>query len=494
MVVKKAVGDVKKHKEWYTLDDIIKLMREVEFKSRGRLDTFVKHHDLKATKADCRKLFKIIRKRFTYQKDAFYQQVVLYPEAFYELKTGDCKSYSIFILSALYSMGFKSAVMRFTAYKKKIQHVYVIAILPDGEKIVIDATLYYFNYEEDFSSKLDFNMEYPTKQGLYSIDGVDDVYIDESILTSGGFDITELSKGEYNRMLLKERYSLVGKNYKDAPDFSSTAKLNDIPLISGSDSIGARKRREKRRKPRIKNRKTKKKNKPRKPKKNKKPREKGKLKKIILNWLFKKALPKAAPFFMFVFGGGLVGVALRRQKKQRKILNWISKKTGSSESALKNLIFNSIQKETGKTPVQIIDLAKKGHFDNPSVGSAAAIISIGSKAVKIVIQIINKIKSLRKDKDNTSVSADDGSDLSLLSTKKNKPHSNSSTSTNNSNSDSGDNEFNRSEEFPNKKTKSNRNQNNSKGEPEKDNTNMVVGVGVALAATALLLLRENSSN
>jgi len=103
------------------------------------------------------KVWDFVKRNIKYQRDDDEKQAIRLPNRFVNDRTGDCKSYALFIASVLQNLGYTVA-FRYTSYNRnnpKPSHVYVY--LPD-DGIVVDGVYNYFNKEKPFVYKYDHTM------------------------------------------------------------------------------------------------------------------------------------------------------------------------------------------------------------------------------------------------------------------------------------------------------------------------------------------------
>jgi hypothetical protein len=115
-------------------------------------------NDLEST---CRNIFDFLKENIRYVKDPRGHEQIKSPGRLWELKEGDCKSFSIFIGSILQNLGIPY-VYRFVAFSRSPQadftHVYVVAD-PHGQEIILDAVTDSFDHEEPYTRSEDWNPE-----------------------------------------------------------------------------------------------------------------------------------------------------------------------------------------------------------------------------------------------------------------------------------------------------------------------------------------------
>lgn len=123
-------------------------------------DTYLEHRDQMAPIAadfrgntileTCRNIHDWVSNpnNIKYVKDLDPSQDVKSPANFFHSKTGDCKSYSVFVASILYNLGIKPGFTYASYDGTDIpSHVYVSAEAENGETIILDGTISNFNYE-----------------------------------------------------------------------------------------------------------------------------------------------------------------------------------------------------------------------------------------------------------------------------------------------------------------------------------------------------------
>ncbi len=403
----------------YNTQDIIKLVLSVT-------------PDIKAQTADfsrqfapdyegMRSLWKWVKNNIRYKEDPLFSQWVKEPARLYSDGVGDCKSFTLFILSVLQNLGL-DAVIRFsntqTKGSKRVNHVYPIAILPDGTEVVMDAVHTRFDdeYQPTFY-KMDYDME-----GLYRLSGigataVTDVKkyladlesvtasISDSVMDN---DITKMSAGEFSRWQQAQKLDTQAQyaNNVDSIRLTQAAKAIRQGSISGIGSLGKDQAKVERFlaqtsamterafaapilelpedavgsiKDAIKN-------------------VAQKVKDAwakVVNWLFKEALPLAGPFFLFTFIKRKIGPKTEaRRLKQLAIMQWIQKAGNFTDiTQIEQSIRTGIIKRTGQTPEAILNQAGN---NIANIGFALAIISTIAGIIPEIVNVIEKIGSVFK--------------------------------------------------------------------------------------------------
>ena len=374
-----------------------------------------------------------VRNNIKYEEDPLGVQWVREPARLWHDRVGDCKSFTLFIISVLENIGVDYRV-RFSNTerpgKKVVNHVYPVAII-NGKEVIVDAVFTRFNAEKSFYYAKEYTMS-----EIYRLSGIGDVEADnlENYLTSIQAatadipdailqdDITAMTLGEFARFQQaqqfeaqadvatsatdKTRYaaaaaavrggslagigSLAPKDAQTIRQFMAATAGQDAPAftapvlalpdsINGLSDIADA----------IKNAWRK-----------------------IINWLFKKAMPLAAPFFLYTFIKKNVGPKTdRKRARQQSALDWIQKagKFDSAE-AVKNAAQTGIIKTFGKNPQQLLNAAAKGE----QIAGICAFLAAAVTAITFVIEIVKKIAALFK-KSGPDVSKSDAADLDELS-------------------------------------------------------------------------------
>ena len=460
-------GEKKKQQLHYNTNDIVQLMLWAEDKAKKFTEEFSKV--VSPDYRGMRDLHDFILENIEYKRDPRSSQWVKSPGLLWRDRQGDCKSYTLFIVSVLQNLGIPY-IMRFVSYKKKEKrptHVYPIAII-DGQEIIIDVVYSQigggrFNKEKPYMHKQDYGPGLAYIEGmedqqaffdtLLEIDQqIDDVYLQD--------DLTKMNQGELFRYQEAQRLNIIADQTND-PSKRSRLKLASGALRAGSiamiSGIGNTEEGEK-----VLNflRQTSKMNRPafKAPtlKLNlKDPNTIGFLGKFIkkvskgvanivkgvgdffkkawsklMNWIFKSGLVNAGPYHLFQFAEGpLNAEAARRKKKQKDSLEWMVK-LGVGRDNIKKALKNGIHKSYGHEPDKIIafargrgekvegigflPLAAAATGGAAKTGILAKILDIGIKAFAWVMDVVKKIMNLFKKKNAPELTELDVSDPHLL--------------------------------------------------------------------------------
>lgn len=385
-----------------------------------------------------RELFDFVDYHFVYVEDPPGSQVVQTPAHLWESKTGDCKSYTVFISSVLQNLGIPHLI-RYAAYgTKHFVHVYVVALL-NGREVPMDVVWKKqeggrFNAEKGYTKKKDFRVEGLIKLGNTAQTSISEEAIIGRIqatlnhleavereipdLVHRGKDVTTMSKGELNRFILAERYEIYadqetngGKRGQYA-DAAAAMRNNDMARVAGlrNDPFGQMVQRQlaatnQQLEPafqpitvRIPNPVP--------------PQLRGLFRKVgnfirkvkdkvvgvfkkFTNWLFKGAAQAMGPFFIFSLlrnKNKVKSPKIRaRIKAQEKQIGFIQRVGKYDEKQLRGLLENGVKKHTGKSSS---DIAREGGV--PAIGAISAVIAAVVKAIGVVINVINKIAGIFK--------------------------------------------------------------------------------------------------
>lgn len=119
---------------------------------------FIRGRSVKETAENA---WSFVKTNIRYRKDRPGHERIKSPAKLWEDKTGDCKSYSVFIASIFQNLGIRY-VYRFAHYPngrldKDVNHVFPVALDENGQEIPTDAVADYFDYEEPYEYAIDYN-------------------------------------------------------------------------------------------------------------------------------------------------------------------------------------------------------------------------------------------------------------------------------------------------------------------------------------------------
>lgn len=406
--------------------DIIRGVLDTVGDVRGQTKEFARSFT-----ADERGLYDLwywVRTNIHYNEDPLGIQWIREPARLWHDREGDCKSFTVFIISVLENLGIDYTI-RFvnteTPGSKIVNHVYPVAIL-DGYEIPVDAVYSRFNSEHKFYFKKDYRMadiyrlagigaaskadleKYTRQLEAMAADIPDDVMLEN--------DITTMNQGQFARYMTSRQFEAQAAGAKNSADFqrfqaaadavragsiagignlpggdaakinqflatteSQTEKAFTAPVLivpEGLAGIGKLKDVIKKVASTVLN-----------------------VWKKVINWLFKMAMPIAAPFFIYAFLKKKFGKkTAAKRDKAIGLLSWIQK-TGKFDSneAVMAAARVGIAEKLGKSPEAVLtDMAKGQKVQG--IGVLPALVPLLAKALPAIIEIIGKIASLFKKK------------------------------------------------------------------------------------------------
>lgn len=423
--------------------DIIKVVLSVIPEVRTQTEEFSRRFT--PDRSGMRDLWWFVKSEIHYNVDPLGVQWVREPARLWQDREGDCKSFTVFIVSVLENLGLEYKI-RFVNTEKPgsriVNHVYPVAILPNGEQIIMDAVYDRFNAEHRYYYKKDYAMsEIYRLSGIGSTDQAEIEKYHAEIIALGATipdtvlvdDITTMTRGEFSRFQqvqfftaqaetatdegAKMRFSaaaaavqtgnvsgLAGIGNYTQKDINKISRFLDVtrmqtapafpaPILALPDNLsglGALGDKIKDLASDVLN-----------------------VWKKVLNWMFKEALPKAAPFFLYAFIKKSVGPKTNgRKARQTNVLNWIQKVGKFDDPGdVLNAVKTGIVKTFGKTPEQVLNLAAKGNVAGIGVAVAAVIT-----AVTAIVEIVSKIATIfKKRKEDAAASVNDAPDFDELS-------------------------------------------------------------------------------
>lgn len=424
-------------------DDIVEAVLDTVPEVREQTRDFSRRFT--ADKEGMRELWYWVKTNIRYKEDPLGVQWIREPARLWHDREGDCKSFTVFIVSVLENLGVKYFI-RFSntedSRSTKVNHVYPVAILPGGKQVIVDAVYTGFNKEHSFYNAVDYTMT-----EIYRLSGIGNappqpaVVIEEldqyaqnitnllsdipDHVTDQEGDITEMTDGEFARFqsaqLLEVRAattdssanavrlnaaaqalkqgSIAGIGNLPAGDrakittyLAQSATLTDrafkAPLLEIPDSVSGH------------------------------PRIAGILDKIkegwkkLMNWLFKGGFAAASPMSLYLF--------LKKKKIGPKTDKKIAKADEMMDYNMSTGQFKDpytimqayrigIVKNMGKQPEELLNDAAAGKATISGNGISGWVAVIG-KVIGFVIDIIKKIAGLFKKKKAPTVSVADAPD------------------------------------------------------------------------------------
>lgn len=182
------------------LEDTIKFLPKGIKQSLNETQLIAPELKLETPYDTCKNIWDFAFDHISYRRDELYKEQIQSPAVTWALRAGDCDDYTVIIVSILLNLNYQ-VVLRIAMYTTEngFQHIYPVAILPDGSEVIMDCVAKKFNYEVPFIKKIDKNME------LQFLNGLPDTRtsrinqnIDADDLLEGydGDDVGDLGKGK----------------------------------------------------------------------------------------------------------------------------------------------------------------------------------------------------------------------------------------------------------------------------------------------------------
>lgn len=238
----------------YGLDDIAKQCKKTWLLKRHELEKFATAFppNLQGLKT----LYDFCYHFFTYQPDEatnekgeeIPMQALQSPAALWKYKKGDCKSYSVFIQSAIYHMGLPGVMYLVDYGHPTDKHIYPNAIL-SGQRVPLDVVYKIQQGGEFATEKKPYRMLNTIKhKGLYTVGNTAEVKavkpedleiyaanLERQFQLPGGVDITTLTDGEFERWQLAQRLAAFEKHEANQ-NVREVLETGRKALLSGSVS------------------------------------------------------------------------------------------------------------------------------------------------------------------------------------------------------------------------------------------------------------------
>lgn len=412
-------------------DDIIKAVISVARESASQCREFAPSFERVTVAETTAAIHAFIRRNIKYIEDRPGVQYIKTPARTWSDRFADCKGYSILTSSILSCLGIPHA-FRFVTFQKGSKtpkHVYVVAF-GEGETIPIDACIAAPNEELPFQYKKDIAMTKIVKLSSAAIP-VSPVRITD-----------KTTEAELELMLRKQRLQLeanIASQISGIGTIAVPVRLAEIEalddalenvrnprelmligegvdegdyndVLHGIGSPSQRKarkaRRKQKRQARRAGRQQKRKSRGGKTrvgqfiKKVAKVAAKGAKvvakvattpQRLFLKGLLEVGLPKASPFFLYLFikdpatVRSLPASVANKRKGAQKLANFIVKAVGMKENHFMGVVRNGIMKRYGKTPEQVVYAYMKGNaaVSGASIGFVNDLIVIVMKVVKL---------------------------------------------------------------------------------------------------------------
>lgn len=164
----KTEGDFVTVKKGATLDDTMSLIKEVIETTLDDTKKIAQHLLGASVLLTSKKIWNFCFSHFQYKKDEERKEQVRRPaRSWWDRMTGiDCDCLTVFIGSVLTNLGIPF-IMRKTRYEAlNFEHIYPVAISPEGQEIIMDCVVHQFNYEVPYTAKEDEQMELQYLNGI----------------------------------------------------------------------------------------------------------------------------------------------------------------------------------------------------------------------------------------------------------------------------------------------------------------------------------------
>lgn len=345
---------------------------------------------LKAAKLidTCKNIWDFLKSKIPYVLDKPGYQWIKSPGRLWEEKAGDCKSYSVFTASILKNLGIPYAY-RFASYDPNDStptHVYVYVPLKNGKEIIIDAVWSGpFNTEKKFCYKTDYSMAKTYYLGNTANRKPGELRITTPIeeLTDAELDLLlyrqslEIKKmnagisgiGQYDEALATVNHCLANVHNPDVICAIGEALEDGYTFREAIQGIGASAKKQARKEKRAQKKKETGKTAAgrllQKVGKGLKAAGKAVVKvvtapmRLIAKGAMEIYLPKAAPFFLYLFipneqAESLPDMMKRKRRKAEKFKNFVVKGLGMKEAHFMKIIGNALEKKYKMPPAQYL--------------------------------------------------------------------------------------------------------------------------------------------
>lgn len=164
----KAEGDFISVKKGATLGDTISLLKQVIEDTLDDTKKIAQRLQGARVLLTCKNIWTFCFSHFQYEKDEERKEQVRRPaRAWRDRIAGiDCDCFTVFIGSVLTHLEIPF-IMRMTQYKgADFEHIYPVAISPEGQEIIMDCVVHQFNYEVPYTKKKDEQMELQYLNGI----------------------------------------------------------------------------------------------------------------------------------------------------------------------------------------------------------------------------------------------------------------------------------------------------------------------------------------
>lgn len=150
------------------LNNTIDWMKKVVTSTTDQTKKIAKKLQAERVKQTCSNIWNFCFHHFQYEKDEERKEQIRTPNrSWNDRKRGiDCDCLTVFISSILTNLKIPH-IWRMTRYESaNMEHIYPVAITPEGKEVIIDCVVHKFNYEVPYTEKEDVKMELQVLNGM----------------------------------------------------------------------------------------------------------------------------------------------------------------------------------------------------------------------------------------------------------------------------------------------------------------------------------------
>lgn len=346
----------------FNTDDIMRLVLKADSVKSHREQTKELAKQFATTYDGMRRLWEFVKKGVRYAADPPEKQYVRSPaRAWQDRNIGtDCKSFTLFITSVLQNLGLRYTI-RFAGYEgnptQNPTHVYPIAILPNGQQVILDAVWHYFDSEKPYKFKIDMERELAYLTGVLDELKAKQAAVKQSI---ENFSYARATPGQIDLHLKRQGFLIHEIQRNTDAKFVTDAAYNMTLSLGYTNSVNG---------------------------------VLDVIKQKAIDLALKVLMPSAAPFFFYVPvpDAKLNAKQLAKKAKQMRVVNFILPLVNLNLAQFSALVSNEIKKKAGKDPNTIVTEAKQGIRGIGSVAAIMTVIGIAQKVIPFVVDIVKKI-------------------------------------------------------------------------------------------------------
>jgi hypothetical protein len=378
-----------------TLDILNEVVAETS-RSWRQVQDFSKHFSQPGVHATAETVWRYIRENIRYQLDPLGVQYIKTPARVIADGFADCKGYSILASSLLNCLGIENK-LRFVAYNeaKKISHVYVVVF--DGSKeILLDACLPQFNTEKPYTHKIDKMTRIVRLSGPEDYISATPVEIEPGVTSEADFELQLLRERLQLEKQIAQEINGIGTLLDRTYDYNLDMVENALAEIRGIGQIGFLRRIFKRKKGGTKvGNFLRKVTRPIKKATKVVSRAVTAPARLLAKGVLEVMLPKAAPFFLYLFVtnrqtlASMPAKAKRKRRKAEGISKFIINVIGMKQNHFMGIIRNGIMKHYRRTPEQVLSKMMKGRAIT-GIGEPVTIITAVVGILTKLFQVFKK--------------------------------------------------------------------------------------------------------